>query len=110
MNRIAIAAALAAATLAAPAFASGVIHPNTTEMGYTVHPDHAAEGKTRAQVVAELQAARKDSSWQSLRVGAPLPPKADQPRTRAEVEAELMRAQQHPSWAARRVGAPVTME
>lgn len=110
MTRIAIAAALAAASLAAPAFATDVIHTATTEMGYTVHPDHATQTRSRADVIAEIDAAKKNGTWNLLRVGAPLPPaKAGKGLTREEVEADLLRAQQHPSWSARRVGAPVSM-
>lgn len=96
--------------LAAAAFASGVVHHANTEMGYTVHPDHAQAGKSRAQVTAEIEEARKDGSWAVLRVGGAVPAKSSGPGlTREQVLADLQRAQQHPSWNARRVGAPVTM-
>ena len=96
--------------LAAPAFANDVIHGATTEMGYTVHPDHAAAGKSREEVSAGIEQAKRDGTWNYYRVGTPPPVKAGTPLTRAQVEADLLRAQQHPTWSARRVGAPVTMD
>ena len=96
--------------LAAPAFAGSVIHAANSESGYTVHPDHAQPGKSAAEVLAEIEQARKDGTWQFHRVGAPLPVKAGTPLTRAQVEADLVRAQQHPSWAARRAGASIPLD
>ena len=104
---IASAAVLAAAT--APAFASGVVHPDTSEMGYTVHPAHAQPGKSRAEVLAELDSARSQPSWAALRVGT-TPTTFTSRLTRQQGEAELLSAQKHPSWSARRVGAPVSMD
>lgn len=98
------------ASLAAPAIANGVIHSANTEMGYTTHPDHAAAGKSRAEVLAEIDDAKKNGTWQYLRLGAPVPVRAGTALTREQVEADLLRAQKHPSWSARRVGAPVTMD
>lgn len=99
---------LAAATV--PAFASGTVHSATTEMGYTVHPDHAQPGKSRSEVLAEIEQSRKDGTWNFHRVGAPLPVKSAGPAlTREQVLAELERAQKHPSWAVRRAGGSVTM-
>ncbi len=104
-----IAAAVFAAS-AAPALASGVIHSTNNEMGYTSHPEHAQPGKTRNEVLAEIERSRKDGSWNYLRVGAPLPAKsAGQPLTREQVLAELKRAQNHPNWSVRRVGGAVSM-
>ena len=102
------AAVLVFAAVSAPALAADVIHPATSEMGYTVHPDHARPGKSRAEVESELQQARKSPGWASSRVGVTPTPFVSQ-LSRAQVEADLLRAQQHPSWSARRVGAPVTM-
>lgn len=102
------AVATIAACITAPAMANGTIHSATTEMGYTVHPEHAQPGKTREEVRAELDAARNSPAWASMRVGVtPTPFRST--LTREQVEADLLRAQQHPSWSARRVGAPVTM-
>jgi len=99
-------AALSFVAFAGPALASSVIHPAATEMGYTLHPEHAKPGKSRDQVMAEMEQSKKDGSWQYHRVGAPLPVKGNS-LSREEVLADLERAQKHPSWAARRVGAPV---
>lgn len=103
-------AVLVLAVASVPAFASGTIHPTTTEMGYTVHADHAQAGKSRSEVLAEIEQSKKDGTWNFLRVGAPLPVKSSAPAlTREQVLADLERAQKHPSWAARRAGAAVTM-
>ncbi|TFZ04596.1 DUF4148 domain-containing protein [Ramlibacter rhizophilus] len=102
-------ATFACLAAAAPAFAGQVIHGANTEMGYTVHPDHASQGLTREQVRAELMAAKAHPSWAQLRVGAS-PTSFQSKLSRAEVEAELLRAQMHPTWNARRVGAPVSMD
>lgn len=110
MHLRSLAFTLMSGVLAAPAFASGVIHHANTEMGYTLHPDHAQAGKSRAEVTAEIDQARKDGTWTVLRVGGALPAKSSAPGlTREQVLADLERAQQHPSWSARRAGAPVTM-
>lgn len=97
---------VAFAAIASPAMAAGVIHPANTEMGYTTHPDHATQGKSRDQVVADMEQAKKEGLWQYHRFGAPVPVKGAS-MTRDEVLADLDRAQKHPSWAQRRVGAPV---
>lgn len=102
-------ATLACAALTAPAFAGQVLHGANSEMGYTIHPDHATQGLTREQVRAELMAAKAQPSWAQMRVGA-TPTRFESKMTRAEVEAELLRAQKHPTWSARRLGAPVSMD
>ena len=50
------------AALALPfaANASGVWHQTDTEIGYAIAPEHAAGGKSRAQVDSELAAAKAD--------------------------------------------------
>jgi hypothetical protein len=101
-------ATLLLAALAAPALASGVIHPANTEMGYTSHPEHAQPGKTREQVLAEIDQSKKDGTWQFHRFGAPVPVKGTS-MTREQVLADLDRAQKHPTWPMRRVGAAVAM-
>lgn len=94
---------------AAPAFAGSVVHSANTEMGYTAHPEHAQPGKSRSDVIAEMEQSKKDGSWAFHRFGAPVPVKGGALLTRDQVLAELDRAQKHPSWSARRVGASVTM-
>ena len=98
------------AAVAAPAFANGVIHSANTEMGYTVHPEHAQPGAPAPDMAAEIAQARRDGTWDSYRLGVPRQVKAGTPLTRAQVEADLLRAQKHPTWSARRVGAPVSMD
>jgi hypothetical protein len=104
-NMLAVLIPLAA--MSAPAFADQVLHTANTEMGYVNYPEHAKPGKTRAEVIAEMETAKKVGSWEFIRRGAPLPVKGGVPLTRAQVEADLLQAQKHPSWSARRVGAPV---
>ncbi|MBI2770427.1 MAG: DUF4148 domain-containing protein [Burkholderiales bacterium] len=105
-----LAFALMSGALAAPAFAYGLIHNANTEVGYTVHPAHAQPSRSRAEVTAEIEQAKRDGTWAALRVGGALPAKSSgSGLTRAQVLADLERAQQHPSWNARRTGAPVTM-
>ena len=98
--------ALTLAAVVGPAMASSVIHPAPTEMGYTTHPEHAEPGKSRDQVIAEMEKAKQDGLWQYHRFGAPVPVKGTA-ATRNEVLADLERSQKHPRCAARRVGAPV---
>ncbi|WP_168109763.1 DUF4148 domain-containing protein [Ramlibacter lithotrophicus] len=95
------------AAMSVPAFADQVLHAANTEQGYVNYPEHAKAGRSRAEVIAEMEAAKKDGTWEFIRRGAPLPVKGGVPLTRAQVEAELLQAQKHPSWSARRVGAPV---
>ena len=88
--------ALSLVAAVAPAMASSVIHPATTEMGYTMHPEHAQAGKSRDQVLAEMDQSKKDGLWQYHRFGTPVPVKG-KAATRDEVLADLERAQKHPS-------------
>ena len=48
-----------AMTLPVMAQANSLHHPANTDAGYTEHPDHWKSTKTRAQVMAEVEAARK---------------------------------------------------
>lgn len=101
-----VVATLSFIAISGSAMASSVIHPAPTEMGYITHPEHAQPGKSRDQVIAEMEQSQKDGLWQYHRFGAPVPVKG-KAVTREEVLADLDRSQKHPSWAARRVGAPV---
>ena len=47
-----------AMTLPVMAQANSLYHPADTDAGYTEHPDHWKSTKTRAQVMAEVEAAR----------------------------------------------------
>lgn len=82
----------AAVALAAPlmAQASSTWHPAANEAGGTAQPDHATTSKTRAEVQAETEVARKDGSLALLRIGVPLTPKSTAaPKTRQQVIAEM---------------------
>lgn len=79
-----------AITLAAPAvFANSAYHSAPTEMGYTYHPEHVSSARTRAQVSAEIDAARKDGTYSFLRVGAPLPARITAPKSRQQIIDEM---------------------
>ena len=64
-------AVLVLAVASVPAFASGTIHPTTTEMGYTVHADHAQAGKSRSEVLAEIDDAARDLEFPAGRRTSP---------------------------------------
>lgn len=102
-------AALFVATASVPVWASNIIHSANDEIGYTSHPEHAQAGKTRKEVIAEMDQSKKDGTWAFHRLGAPVPVKAGPALTREQVLADLDRAQKHPSWSDRHVGSAVTM-
>lgn len=57
-----------AVALAAPGLASATAlwHKSNSEAGATFQPDHIKSARTRAEVIQELEAARKDGSlWYS---------------------------------------------
>lgn len=89
--RIALVPAVAFAfTLPMAAQANSVWHPGPGEAGVTYHPDHFKSTKTRAQVMAEVEAARKDGTLALMQRGAPLPIKATGPsKTRQQVIEEM---------------------
>lgn len=71
--------------------ATSLWHAAPGEEGATFHPDHIKSTKTRAEVLKELDAARKDGSLWYLQQGLPVPTKAIGPgRTRAEVQREVL--------------------
>jgi hypothetical protein len=75
------------------ASAGGVVHNTTSEIGYASYPSHAVAGKSRAQIEAEIEAARKDGSLAILQRGMPLPFKptgAGPTREQVRTEAELL--------------------
>lgn len=79
-----------AMTLPVLAQANSLYHPAQGEVGFTEHPDHWKSTKTRAQVMAEVEAARKDGSLALLQRGAPLPMKSvEPPKTRQQVIDEM---------------------
>jgi hypothetical protein len=79
--------------LATPGLASATSlwHESNGEGGATFHPDHMKSTKTRAEVLQELEAARKDGSLWYLNRGLPMPVKNAGPgRTREEVRNEVL--------------------
>ncbi|GKT22317.1 DUF4148 domain-containing protein [Acidovorax sp. SUPP3334] len=87
-------AAMSAALLPLGASASNTIHSAPTESGYTVHPQHAAEATPRAQVLSELNTARKDGTLVAMQWGlvAPAQEAAKSTITREQVREEAARA------------------
>lgn len=78
-------------------------HPvNSGERSYIVHSEHFKSDKTRAQVVAEVNAASADGTLAILRVGSlPVPVKSSaKPLTRQEV-VDAMRTESDSSKRAR---------
>lgn len=79
--------------LAAPGLASATAlwHESNGEAGATFHPDHIKSTRTRAEVMQELEEARKDGSLWYLNRGLPVPVKNAGPgRTREEVRNEVL--------------------
>ena len=92
MNTLRLALPVIAIAMSFPlaAQASSVWHPAPGEAGVTYHPDHFKSTKTRAQVMAEVDAARKDGTLLLLQRGAPLPVKSSPPpKTRQQVIDEM---------------------
>ncbi len=86
----ALKAIVLATALPLTAQASSMWHPAPTEEGFTYHPDHFQSTKTRAQVMAEVEAALKDGTRAILQRGAPLPIKSSEaPKTRQQVVDEM---------------------
>ena len=82
-----------AVVLAMPGFASATSlwHDAGGEAGATFHPDHIKSTRTRADVLQELEAARKDGSLWYLQRGLAVPVKnAGTGRTREEVQREVL--------------------
>ncbi len=88
LTLVAVAAASAAPGLAS---ATALWHESNGEAGATFHPDHIKSTRTRAEVMQELEAARKDGSLWYLNRGLPVPVKNAGPgRTREEVRNEVL--------------------
>lgn len=88
LTLVAVAAAFAAPGLAS---ATALWHESNGEAGATFHPDHIKSTRTRAEVMQELEAARKDGSLWYLNRGLPVPVKIAGPgRTREEVRNEVL--------------------
>lgn len=93
-QKLAFFAALAVLSGAPLAVSAEVIHPAHTEIGYISHPDHAAPGKARAEVRAELEATMKSPRWDFWsRLGAPMPAPSTGPvKSRDQVRNEAIAA------------------
>ena len=81
-----------AITFALPglAQADSMHHRTAGETGFTYHPEHFQSTKSRAEVIAELEAARKDGTLALIQRGAPLPIKNAGPaKTRQQVIDEM---------------------
>lgn len=73
--------------------ASSLIHDVGGEAGFTFHPEHVVSTKSRGDVAAEIEAARKDGTLVLLQRGIPLPAKMEgAAKTRSEVITELNKA------------------
>jgi len=91
-EKFAVATITVISTLALPGLsqATSVYHAASGEAGFSYHPDHAVNGKSRAEVLAELEAARKDGTLALIQRGAPLPIKNAGPaKSRQQVIDEM---------------------
>lgn len=82
-----------ATTLPAMAQASSLYHPAPGEVAFTEHLDHLKSTKTRAEVLAELEAARRDGTLALMQrnQNGTLPTKAvGTGKTRQEVVADML--------------------
>ncbi len=71
--------------------AASIYHPASGEAGVTYHPDHAKNGKSRAEALAELEAARRDGTLALMQRSAPVPIKHTGPaKARQQVIDELL--------------------
>lgn len=91
-DKFAIATVAVICTFSLPGLsqATSIYHAAGGEVGFTYHPDHATSGRSRADVLAELDAARRDGTLALIQRGAPLPIKlAGPPKTRQQVIDEM---------------------
>ena len=92
LQKFAITAAAVMSALALPGLsqATTVYHASGGEVSFTYHPDHAKGGKSRAEVLAELEAARKDGTLAMSQRIAPIPVQfAGTAKTRQQVVDEM---------------------
>lgn len=90
-HRLALPVLAIAAALPAVAFAESVYHPAPGELGFTEHWDHLKSTRTRAEVQAEVEAARKDGTLALIQHGLPLPGKSTgAAKSRKQVVDELL--------------------
>jgi len=87
-----LAALAATVALALPGFAQSdsMYHLANSGIGFTYHPEHFKSTKSRAEVIAEVEAARKDGTLALIQQGVPLPMKSTAPaKTRQQVIDEM---------------------
>lgn len=95
-NKFCFATVAVVSTLALPglAQATSTYHDASGEAGFTYHPDHAPKGKTRAEVVAEVEAAQKNGTLALMQRGIfPAVKDGTRAKSRADVVAEVEAAQ-----------------
>lgn len=91
-DKFAIATITVISAIALPGLsqATSIYHAASGEAGFTYHADHARNGKSRAEVLAELDAARKDGTLALIQRGAPVPIRQAGPaKTREQVIDEM---------------------
>jgi len=82
---------IAAAALPAAVSAESIYHPAPGEVGFTEHWDHFKSTRTRAQVLAEVDAARRDGTLSLIQREIAVPEKATGPaKTRQQVIDEML--------------------
>jgi hypothetical protein len=88
--RLAIIPAVVTISLPLTANADSMWHSTPGEAGWILVPEHFESTKNRADVLADVQAARKDGTWAILQRGAALPTRSTAPsKTRQQVIAEM---------------------
>ena len=88
---VTLTAAALVASASGLASATSLWHVANGEAGVTIQPDHIKSTRTRADVVQELDTARKDGSLWYFQRGLPAPEKLTDPgKTRAEMQRELL--------------------
>ncbi len=71
--------------------ANSLYHPAQNNVGFTKHPDHWQSTKTRAEVLAEVVAARKDGTLRELHSNQQGPMATTRSgKTRQQVAAEVL--------------------
>ncbi|MCK6374816.1 MAG: DUF4148 domain-containing protein [Zoogloea sp.] len=92
-HKFAFASVAVISTIALPGLsqANSVYHAANGEAGFTYHPEHLKSTKSRADVLAEIEAARKDGTLALMQRGAPLPIRNAGPaKTRQQVIDEML--------------------
>lgn len=91
--KFAFTTAVVIASVALPGLsqATSTDHTTNTDASFAYHPDHATGSKARANVLAELDAARKDGTLVLIQRCAPVPIESTTPaKTRQQVISEIL--------------------